>query len=105
MSESEADFAICQTKATMSVEPTAGSVVRWCDICGAEIWAGKVIVAMKPAQFVCDACAPGVMQTSKDPVLLLSEAQRQEMRDYGVTDAEIDAVVELHRRKYARKPK
>lgn len=48
----------------------AGSVVRWCGVCGADVWAAQSTLRMlerhPDATVVCNDCAPGLAATEDE---------------------------------------
>jgi hypothetical protein len=62
-------IVICVPTARMT-DPVDGSVARWCDICGAEVWAAMSTLRMLDrypgTTVVCNDCAPGVAATEDE---------------------------------------
>jgi hypothetical protein len=71
MAVNEPATLICLAKSkAFAIHPE--SVIRWCSICGQEVWVSKGGIAFHEkdpgnVMLICTQCAPGVIATHGDP--------------------------------------
>jgi hypothetical protein len=65
------------------------SAIRWCMVCGGEVWASPASLALTESDFLCLLCAPGSMALNPGSVGI-SDETRAELHAAGFSDEEIE---------------
>jgi len=90
MSDDEKHWMICLALSVSPVDPSGGSVVRWCSVCATEVWISESGMSLgETVTPICWDCAAGIPQLH-DARTMIPEAIREQLREQGFSDADID---------------
>lgn len=92
---SERPVLVCGAAADLPMA-VRGSTTKRCEMCGTAVWVAPSSKHLPNPRIICTLCAPALMALDGEVLVApITDAQRAELHTLGVTDAQIDAMMEF----------